>query len=439
MTKLMTPAISVAALEAARPKAVIGTVRAETIDDPEVLLKKVSQQLEQLNGEAKQTAEDALKQAKAAGDVSAETKAAADKLLAEQTATMKAVEDLKALVEGLDSKTLEISQQVASGTGRGGGDKILSLGQAVAAEEDKIKAYIEGGCSGTTSMRISNAITTAPGSGGGLIYHEEERDPIRIPRRRLLVRALLTQATVGSDQVHYRRQVLRQSGAGMVAETTPSGASSFGWEKAVERVKKIATHTNTSEEALADADQLQSEVDGELRYLINLEEEKQIVAGDGVGENLTGLLTEAPAFVAAAGLPNANRIDRLRLGLLQVTLEDYMPAEILLNPTDWTAIELLKVGGADNRYVYGDPGAQAMPRLWGKDVVETNTMSIGEWLAGDLAMAATYYDRQETEVILSTEHDQNFVEDMVTMKARKRVALIIKRALAMVRGDFVFV
>ena len=76
--------------------------------------------------------------------------------------------------------------------------------------------------------------------------------------------------------------------------------------------------------------------------------------------------------------------------------------------------------------------------LWGKDVVETNTMSVGEWLVGDLAMAATLYDRQDAEVLFSTEHDQNFVEDMVTMKARKRVALAIKRALAMVTGNFTF-
>ena len=53
-------------------------------------------------------------------------------------------------------------------------------------------------------------------------------------------------------------------------------------------------------------------------------------------------------------------------------------------------------------------------------------------------MAATFYDRRETEVLISSEHDTNFVEDMLTMKARKRVALAVKRALAMVTGDFTF-
>ena len=431
MRKHVMPATLMAAIAAPRPQAIIGGVRADT--DPEATLKKVSQQLDALNGEIKQTAEDALKQAKTAGEVSAETKATADKLLAAQTETSQALQALKEMVEGVDGKVLDISQQVAEG-GSGGKSKVMTLGQAVVAEEQKLKSYN----GGTLSLTISNAVTTASGSGGGLIYHEEERTPVRMPRRRLLVRSLLTQAKISSDQVHYRKQVLRKDGSGSVAEGAASGQSDFGWEKAVERVKKIATHTNISEESLADADQLQSEIDGELRYLLDLEDESQIVAGDGVGENLLGLLPAAPVFVAAIGLPNANRIDRLRLGLLQVTLEDYMPAEILLNPTDWAAIEMQKVGGTDNRYVYGDPGAQATPRLWGKDVVETNTMSAGEWLAGDLAMAATYYDRNEVEVILSTEHGDNFIEDMITMKARKRAALVIKRALAMVKGDFTF-
>ncbi|KZK76310.1 Phage capsid family protein [Pseudovibrio sp. W64] len=147
-------------------------------------------------------------------------------------------------------------------------------------------------------------------------------------------------------------------------------------------------------------------------------------------------MTEAVAFAAAAGLPNATRIDRLRLAILQVALADYVATSFVMNPTDWAAIDLLK--DSQDRYIFGNPGSMSTPMLWGKDVVESNTMSAGEWLTGDLAMAGTYYDRQETEVLISSEHDTNFIEDMLTMKGRKRVALAIKRAAAMVKGNFVF-
>ncbi|KZL04548.1 Phage capsid family protein [Pseudovibrio axinellae] len=433
--KAFMPAICLAALTLARPDAVVGSVRADAMTT-EDLLKKVSQQLDDVSDKVKATAEDALKQAKQSGEVSQETKEASDKLLSAQTALNGKVTELQSSLEGLDKKTLEIAQQVAEGVNPAGSARPMTLGQAFVAEEDQIKNFSNNGAKGSLRIVVSNAVTTAAGSGGGLIYQDEDRDPVRMPRRRLLIRELLTQGKVNSDIVKYRKQVLRDNNAAMVAEGAAMPESSFGWEKASAEVKKIGHHTNITEEALVDADFLQTEIDTELRYGVDLEEEKQILAGDGAGENLTGLLSEASAFSAASGLPNETRIDRLRLAILQVALADYIATSFVLNPTDWAAIDLLK--DSQGRYVFGNASAVSTPMLWGKDVAESNSMSAGEWLTGDLAIAATYYDRQQTEVLISSEHDTNFIEDMLTMKARKRVALAHKRPAAMVTGNFSF-
>ncbi|KZL02793.1 MULTISPECIES: phage major capsid protein [unclassified Pseudovibrio] len=434
-TKSLMPAICLAALALARPDAVVGSVRNDNMTT-EDLLKKVSQQLDEVTDNVKGTAEEALKQAKRSGEVSQETKDKADKLLTEQTALNNSVTELKNSLEGIKSQTLEISQQVADGIGGGGPAPAMTLGQAFVAEDEQIKNFKSAGAKGHLLIDVSNAITTAAGSAGGLIYHEEERDPVRIPRRRLLIRDLLTKGKTSSDLVKYRKQTVQDNKAAMVAEGAAMPESSFGWDKATSEVKKIAHHTNITEEALADSDFLQTEIDSELRYGLDLEEEKQILAGDGQGENLKGLLTEAVAFVAAAGLPNATRIDRLRLAILQVALADYVATSFVMNPTDWAAIDLLK--DDQKRYIFGNVNSVSTPKLWGKDVVETNTMSVGEWLAGDLAMAATYYDRQQADVLISSEHGDNFIEGMLTMRGSKRVALAIKRVAATVKGNFVF-
>ncbi|MDO6799368.1 phage major capsid protein [Shimia thalassica] len=435
MSKLMMPAIAMAALAAARPVAVIGGPRADG-DDPEVLLKKVSQQLETLNSDTKKVAENALSESKKAGEVSAETKAAADKLLTQQDAMNKVVEGLKNTLEGLDGKVLEVSQQVAAGGGRRGSDAPQSLGAAFVAHEDEIKAFLNNGATGVLNIQIQNAITTADGSGGGLIYHDEERTPINMPKRQLRVRDLVSVGRTSSNLVPYRRQTVRSGASAAIAEGGTYPESSFGWEKTDAKVKKIGAVTNITEETMADADLLQTEIDTELRYDLDLEEERQLLAGDGVGENQSGLITNAPAFVAAGGLPNQTRIDRLRLAILQVVLADYIPTAMLLNPLDWAAIDLLK--DAQLRFIFGNPGAQTTPMLWGKDVVESNTMTDGEWLVGDLKRAATIYDRSDVEVLISSEHDTNFVEDMLTMKARKRLAFANRRPAATVSGDFTF-
>lgn len=436
MGKMMKTA-ALAAMMAQRPDAVLGQVKAEA--NPEALLAQVSAQLEKLNGEVKQTAEDALKQAKQAGDVSAETKANADQLLVAQNTLSQAVKALTDKLEGVEASNREVAQAVAAGV-NGGASTPVSLGRAIVNEgADDIKAFLARGASGSVNFDVNAAITTADGSGGGLIYHEEERAPVNLPRQRLRIASLIAPGRTGSDLVTYRKQTLRTDATAMIAEEGVYPESAFGWTKATSQVKKVGHVTNVTEETLADADMLQTEIDTEMRYGLDKEVDAQVLLGDGIGENLDGLVPNATAFVAAAGLPDANHIDRLRLGILQVALADYVSDTIILNPTDWAAIELIKKGASDASYVFGNPSTGTMPMLWGKTVVDTATMSAGEWLTGELAIAATLYERSGVEVLISSEHSDNFVKDMLTMKARKRLAMAIKRAAAMVTGNFTFI
>lgn len=427
------------ALAATPPAALCSVVMADaTAGDLEATLKDVQAQLANLNGEVKATAEKALAQSKKSGDVSAETKATADQLLTAQNSLNGQVEEITAKLEGLEQSNLDLAQGLAAGGGRGASGAV-SMGRAVSEEgADAIKAYLSGGAAGGMSFNVQAAITTAATSAGGLIFHDEERAPVNMARRRLRIVDMISAGRTGSDLVTYRKQTLRTDATAMVAEQGTYPASAFGWTKATENVRKVGAVTNLTEEALADADQLQTEIDTELRYGVEKEIEEQVLAGDGTGENLSGLITNATAFAAAAGLPNANAIDRLRLGILQVALADYVADGIVLNPTDWAAIELIKKGAGDASYVFGQPGTGNMPMLWGKAVAESNSMSAGEWLVGEMAIAATLYERSGLEVLISSEHGTNFVEDMLTMKARKRLALAVKRGAALVTGNFTF-
>ncbi|NIZ63293.1 phage major capsid protein [Sedimentitalea sp. CY04] len=435
MKKLMMPAICMAALASACPVHVMGAPMNDASD--EAMLKQVQGSLDKINGETKTAAENALTEAKKAGTLSAETKASVDKLLTVQNTLNDTLKALTDKVEGVASEHQEMAQAIAEGVGQGGSSAPMSLGQAVLAEGDEgIKNFLANGAKGNLRIGVSNAITSAAGSGGGLTYHEEERSPVNMPYRRLRIRGLVSHGRTGSDLVKYRKQTLRTDATAAIAETGTYPESAFGWSKAQTEVKKIGAVTNISEETMADADQLQSEIDTELRFGLDLETEKQILAGDGVGENLLGLIPSATAFVAASGLPDATRLDRLRLAVLQVVLADYIPTHFVMNPTDWAGIDLLK--DTQGRYIFGHPGSQSTPALWGKDVVESNSMSVGDWLTGDLQMAATLYDRSEAEILISSEHGTNFIEDMLTMKARKRMALAVKRPAAMVKGNFTF-
>ena len=426
---------ALAAMMTTAPAALMSMPRADAAGDVAKLLKEVQGSVTSMREDLFPKAEKALKDAAKAGEISAELKAEIDKLLPQFNTFSQAQAKLEGKLEAMESRALELEQAVAGGASARG-SKAVSAGREIASSEE-LQAYLAAGRPGALEMGVKAQITTVGGSGGGLIWSDREPEPVNLPRRNLLIRSLLNVVATGqTGSVEYTRQTTRTNAAAMTAETAPAPASAFGWTKAEAIMRKIAHITHVSEEALADAALLEGEVNGELAYGLDLVEEQQLLTGNGTGQNLSGLITNATAFSAAAGLPNAQRIDRLRLAILQVTLNDYAADGIVLNPTDWAGIELLK--DSENRYLFGVPGNPGNPALWRLPIVESNSMTVGSWLVGAMRMAATLYDRQETTLRISSEHGDNFVEGMLTMKATKRVALAVKRPASLVTGNFTF-
>lgn len=434
MKKMLMPAVSLAALACAMPAAVLHAPRMEVAGGVEALLNQVNLELKRVGDDVRRAGEDALKQTAKTGQITAEAKETADKALSQYHELNNAVSKLTGQLEALETRNLDLEQSVA-GQGRGG-SSAQTVGQEISGN-DALKAWLEGGAQGGLTMKPQNAITTVSGTTGGLIVPGQDRDIAGIPMQRLAVRSLLSQATTESDLVKFARQTVRTSGAAPTAEGGTMPELVLEWAAAEAAVRKITAIVHASDEALADAGQLTALIDQELNYDLDLEEEGQIIAGDGVGQNLTGLVSAAAAFAAPAGLPNDTRIDRLRLGLLQIALSNYAADGVTLNPVDWAGIELLK--DSQGRYIFGNPNELATPRLWGLDVVPTLSHSVGEWMAGSFRMAATLFDRQQNEVLISSEHGTNFVEGMKTIRGTKRLALAIKRPGALVTGNFTFV
>lgn len=434
--RMIMPSMSFAAIglmvACAPVGAVGGPVMEVTGGNVEELLGKVTQELARVGSDVKKAAEAALAQNLKVGAVSDETKAIADKSLTQYNELSKAFAVLEGKLEGVSASNLDLSQRVAQGGGLAGGG-FQTVGQEIVAHE-ALKAWLEGGLVGNLVMQPKQAITVV---AGGLVAPTRDNAVATMPMQRLAIRALLTLATTESDVIKYAKQTVRTNNAEAVAPgAAPAAASVYTYAEAEAVVRKIVAFVHASDEALADAGQLQSLIDSELRYDLDMEEEAQLLSGDGNGQNLSGLITEASAFSAAAGLPNATHLDRLRLGMLQCALAGYAATGMTISPVDWAAIDLLK--DTTGRYIFGNPGTAATPRLWGADVVPTLSHSVGEWMVGNFAMAATLHDRMATEILISSEHGTNFVEGMKTIKGTKRLALAVKRPGALITGNFTF-
>ena len=208
--------------------------------------------------------------------------------------------------------------------------------------------------------------------------------------------------------------------AAPVAETALKPQSDLSFEMKTANVRTIAHWFKASKQVLDDVPQLQSYIDGRARYGLLYVEEQQLLAGDGTGQNLLGLIPQATAFNEALLGVGDTKIDVIRRAILQVRVAEYRASGIVMSPGDWADIELVK--DDSGRYIWSNPTVNNGQNLWGLPVVDTNSMPSGEFMVGAFNIAATVFDRETANVEVSTENEDDFVKNMVTIRAEERLA-----------------
>jgi len=380
-------------------------------------LEQLQKQLGETLGEVKEFAKEFRAKNTEGEKVSTETKEKADKALAE--------------LGGLRGEITELSQKLAQGRRGGDGEpELKSLGHEVANHQE-VKDYAASGCKGTIGFSVK-AITSATGSAGSLIVPDRQAGIIGLQRPQLRVRDLLTPGRTEGNSIEYAFQATRTNNAAIVEETQLKPESAYTWDVAQSPVKTIAHWVPASRQAMDDVPQMESLIDGELRWGLDDTEDAELLLGDGTGTHLNGLYTQATPYAAPLAIAGATRIDQLRLAILQVELADYAPDGMILHPTAWAGIELTK--DANGSYLFANPQGIAGPVLWGRPVVSTKRIGVGNFMTGAFKLAAQIFDRMDTEVRISDQDRDNFIKNMLTIRAEKRLALVVRRPGALVKG-----
>lgn len=342
----------------------------------------------------------------------------------------KTVEDRLNAVETKErehsERLIHIEQKAARSPGSGRGAE--SYGEQF-TRSDTFAAYKVNGYQGKARIGLK-AITSAQAGG---VWSDRDLDTQGLARRTFKIRDLLTLISTESGSVDYARQTTRTNNAAVVAEGALKPTSAYVWEQVNLQIRTIAHITKLTRQAMDDHRQLADEVDSEMRYGLQLAEDTELLSGDGTGAHLTGMIPAATDFAAPFTMVDPNMIDVIGLALLQQSLTEYPTDGIVLHPTDWMKMRLIK--DADGKYILGDPNKAAPPVLFDRPIALTQAMPLGTFLAGGFKLQKLY-DRMSPEVLIASENEDDFIHNLYTMRCEERIGLALRKPQALVYGDF---
>ncbi len=397
------------------------------MSDTNELLKSLSAKIEKANSEFNAKAEEALKEAQKVGSLSSETKAAVDQMAAELNALRESEKTLKASLGELEQHVAQMPLNNAVQAAKSFGQQVIS------AETLKdINSSIQ--ASKRISIPVQAALTSVDVAEGVV---EPQRLPgIDVaPKQRLFIRDLIAPGKTTSPAIFWVQQTGFTNAAKVVPENTTKPYSDIEFATKITPVTTIAHMFKASKQILDDFAQLKSLVDAEMRYGLKFVEEQEILFGDGSGAHLHGIIPQASKFKAEFDVDQQNGIDDLRLAMLQAQLARFPATGHVLHFIDWAKIELLK--DTLGRYILANPSALTGPTLWGLPIVVTETTAFkGKFLTGAFNAGAQIFDREETNVVISTENADDFEKNMISIRCEERLALALKRPEAFVYGDF---
>lgn len=393
-------------------------------------LNELKAKLEKNESDLSIKSEAALKEAKAAGVLSTETKASVDKLLTETNA-MRASFDQMQIQLGETEKAF-----AAIDTGKRD-EAPKTAGQYLSEAEgmEAFKAKILGNERTRASFSMPRSALISTGVAEGVVEPQRLPGIQQKPRQRLFVRDLITPGRTQSPAIFWVRQTGFTNNAAPVPENTLKPESTITFDTQITPVTTIAHLFKASKQIMDDFAQLRSLVDSELTYGLKYVEEQQLLFGDGTGANLHGIVPQATAYAAAFAPEMQNGIDDIRLAMLQAQLARLPASGVVMHYTDWAKIELLK--DTTGNYIFGNPNSLRTPSLWGLPVVETEIAAfVGKFLTGAFQGGAQIFDREDANIVISTENNDDFEKNMITVRCEERLALAVYRPEAFISGSF---
>lgn len=282
-------------------------------------------------------------------------------------------------------------------------------------------AMIESGSWGPE--RLASSTPSIPDTARQGVYY----GVVPQPRRALRLLDLVPTQVMDSKSFDYTRE-----GGTMDADAaeTVEGALKPGADMTLTDAQVVAkvipAWIKLKRPQLADVPMLGTVTQNRLIYKINRRLENQIIGGDGVGENILGILNTSG--IAAETFTSGDVLaDDVSKGIRDVLLSDLEPNAAILNPGDTQKMWVAKSSGS-REYLNGGPMVAPFATLFGLSVISSKVVAPGTALVGDFTNGLTLFIREAPNLRISDSDQDDFLRNQVTYLAELRAGVAIWNA-----------
>ena len=290
----------------------------------------------------------------------------------------------------------------------------------------KADVLISSDFSGATSERDATGVERVAGI---------KRDPSNVTN----MLNIIPVASTTSNVIRYVKESAYTDNAANVAEGSAPSDSEFQLTAADAIVQKTSAVMTISQEMLDDTPGLQSYLSQRLPAKILTVVDDQLLNGSGSSPNQLGLMNGGTTFAAgsfANAIESAQELDCLIVSANQLALSNYAANGIILNPSDFHKIYLLK--DSTNEYLRGNSivTSDGFTRINGIPVYLNNKMAAGSFVVGDFSQGSQVFQRENLTVDFGYENNDNFDKYLVSVRGIIRLAHAIYLPKAFVKGSF---
>ena len=269
------------------------------------------------------------------------------------------------------------------------------------------------------------------GAGSGFVLYPQRVGIFpAVPAIPLAMRDLFTVIPLGPmNTVEYLVETFTNNADYQVLEGDKKAESTVAYTEKTASVKTIAHFVKISRQMMADVPYVASTIDDRLIFGVLKKEDQELLTGNNAAGHLFGVLPQATAL---GGLTVASvMLDEIFNAITAVANAGYSATNIVMNPSDWGAMQVLK--NAMGVYFLGGPTMIGGARLWGLPVTTTPIIPAKTSLVGQFPATAAIFDRETATVDIAYENEDDFIKNLVCIRAEERLAFAVFNPQAYVK------